>query len=79
MRRARVIGCAASKIEARARALAERTLRGSFIGNPRRHAEIAAIMPAGAKMPRLLDENEILAQVDRDWPLYAELIEDGIV
>lgn len=69
-----------SNIEARARALAERTLRGSFVGNPARHAEISTLCRAeGVDVPKLLDEAGLRAEVDRDWPLYAELLESGVV
>ncbi len=65
-------------VEDRARALAERTLRGAYIGNPARHAELASLCwIEGVPMPRLLAETEIMAEVDRDWPIYAALIERG--
>ncbi len=63
-------------IEMRARALAEKTLRGSYLGDAARHAEMATFCRnLGVTVPRLLTDAEIMAEVDRDWPLYAELIE----
>lgn len=63
-----------NNLEARARALAERALRGSYVGNAKRHAEMSEFCGPKIPMPKLLTDSEIMAEVDRDWPIYAEII-----
>lgn len=63
-----------ANIEARARALAERTLRATF-GCQVYLREAAKLSGEPYRPP--MTEAEIMAEVDRDWQLWAKYVEMG--
>lgn len=66
-------------IQARARALAERTIRHSRFANPQRHRESDARLKRDGEppMPPLMTEAQIAAYIEEYWPTYAEVVESG--
>jgi hypothetical protein len=70
-------------LEARARSLAEWTIRGSYMGsqtaNARMREDMRKVGADPSLVPPPLTDEQIMAEVDRDWHLYAELIEEGRV